>query len=294
MDFLKKYNLEIDENSINADIKQIVSAVEGSKINGNVLRNVFACIDLTSLNATDTKSKIAQMTKKVSNMHLHYPDIPRPAAICVYPSLVSTVKENLKSDNVNIASVVGCFPSSQTFIDIKTAETKAAFAAGADEADMVISIPAIYDEDYQTAFNEVKAMKEACGTGHLKVILETGQLNLKQIKIASILSMEAGADFIKTSTGKTQPVASLDAVYVMATAIKEYIQNTGRKVGLKPSGGISDSLTAMKYFTLVGHILGAEMQNPEYFRIGASSLANNIISDIAKLETGEDEPVKYF
>lgn len=289
-----KYNLNVDDLHIIDTVKHITSNTS-SLYNTENLKKIFSFIDLTTLNAEDTKAKAKRFADNVSNFTQSFPDMPNVAAICVYPTLVSSVKENLKVANVNIASVVGGFPSSQTFIEIKTDETKAAMKAGATEADMVISVGEFLDENYQLIFDEVKALKKAVGKGHLKVILESGLLqNMRNVKIASIISMEAGCDFIKTSTGKTSPAATLEAVYVMAQAIKEFHEKTGKKIGLKPAGGISDSATAVKYFAVVKTVLGDEWLTPKLFRIGASSLANNILTDISKMTTNSKADVKYF
>ena len=291
---LKKYNLDINEREIHDEVKHITSNIS-SLYNIANLKRIFSLIDLTTLSTEDTQTKAKLFADNVSNFKEKFPEMPNVAAICVYPTLVETVRKNLKAENVNIASVVGGFPSSQTFLNIKETETKAAIKAGADEADMVISVGEFLEGNYQVTFDEVKTLKKAVGKGHLKVILESGLLqNLKNVKTASILSMEAGCDFIKTSTGKTSPAATLDAVYIMAEAIKEYYEKTGKKIGLKPAGGISDSETAVKYFAIMKNVLGEEWLTPEFFRIGASSLANNILTDISRMSSDNKAEVKYF
>ncbi len=290
---LSNYNTKVDETAVKSAIEKIVKDSEKLYDIEN-LKKIFSYIDLTTLSTTDTQARGKMFADNVSNFPKQFPDMPNVAAICVYPSLVKAVKENLKVDGVNIASVVGGFPSSQTFIDVKTVETSFAFRDGATEADMVISVGEMLDGNYAQVYDEVVQIKDACGDGHLKVILETGALeNLANIKIASILAMEAGGDFIKTSTGKMEPAATLEAIYVMATAVKEFYKRTNKKIGLKPAGGIGDSKTALQYINVIKTVLGDDWLTPELFRIGASSLANKVLTDINKLN-GKDEVVAYF
>ncbi len=245
------------------------------------LKQLFGFIDLTSLNTEDTQSHIAGMTEKVNEFPAAYPDMPNVAAICVYPAMVETVKKQLKQKSVEIASVGAGFPSAQTFLDIKVAECKAAIEAGADEVDIVISVGTFFSEDYDTVKEEIKAIKEALGEKHLKVILESGSLaTFDAIYKASMLAMEGGADFIKTSTGKQQPAATIEAAYIMCKAIKEFHEKTGKKVGFKPAGGISQPEDGLAYYAIVKEILGDEWLTPQYFRIGASRLANNLLKAI--------------
>ncbi len=260
----------------------------------DVLLKLFNCIDLTSLNTADTTDKIKNMTKKVNDFSKSFPAYNNVAAMCVYPSLVPTVKENLTAKNINLAAVGACFPSSQTFISVKAAECELTVHKGADEIDIVISVGTFLEKDYKKMAAEIAIIKEAIGNAHLKVILETGELlNTDNIHLASILSMEAGADFIKTSTGKTPVSATPEAVYTMCSAIKDYYAKTGRKVGIKPSGGMSNSEDAIIYYQIVKKVLGNEWLNNRLFRLGASRLANSILTDLNKIE-GKDEVVKYF
>jgi len=290
---LSNYNTNVDEVTVKKAIEEIVRDSEKLYDIEN-LKKIFSFIDLTTLSTTDTQARGKMFADNVSNFQKQFPDMPNVAAICVYPSLVKTVRENLKVDSVNIASVVGGFPSSQTFIDVKTVETSFAFKEGATEADMVISVGEMLDGNYEQVYDEIVQIKDACGDGHLKVILETGALkNLTNIKIASILSMEAGGDFVKTSTGKMEPAATLEAIYVMAEAVKEFYKRTNKKIGLKPAGGISDSKTALQYINVIKHVLGEEWLTPKLFRIGASSLANRVLTDINKLN-GKNEVISYF
>lgn len=290
----ESYNTEVNDDNIDKKVREITKNIT-SFYNVNVLKKIFSCIDLTTLSTDDTEAKGEKFAENVNNFQEHFPDMPNVAAICVYPTLVDSVKRKLTVPGVNIASVVGGFPSSQTFLDIKVAESKMAVEAGANEADMVISVGTFLSGDYKTVYNEVKEMKNAVGDAHLKVILETGALqNLTNVKIASILSMEAGGDFIKTSTGKMEPAATLNAIYVMAEAVKEFYEKTGKKIGLKPAGGISEAETALKYYAVINSVLGEEWLNPNLFRVGASSLANSILSTIKKMTTEGNAGVKYF
>jgi len=290
---LANYNTTVDDAKVKSEVEKIIKKSEDLYDIEN-LKKIFSYIDLTTLSTTDTQARGKMFADNVTNFKKHFPYMPNVAAICVYPSLVKTVRENLKVDGVNLASVVGGFPSSQTFIDVKTVETSFAFKEGATEADMVISVGEMLEGNYEQVYDEIVQIKDACGNGHLKVILETGALeNLTNVKIASILSMEAGGDFVKTSTGKMKPAATLEAIYVMAEAVKEFHKKTGKKIGLKPAGGISDSKTALQYINVIKTVLGDEWLTPKLFRIGASSLANKVLTDINKLN-GKNEVVTYF
>ena len=244
-----------------------------------------SCIDLTTLKTTDSNISVAAFTKRVNDFENEHPDMKNVAAICVYPNFTSTVRMNLEVSEVNIAAVSAGFPSSQTFTEVKVAETSMAVADGADEIDIVINVGEFLAGEYQEMCDEIEEIKSACRNAHLKVILETGALKTaSNIKKASILSMYSGADFIKTSTGKLEPAATLEAAYVMCQAIKEYHDKTGRMVGFKPAGGIVTTEDAVKYYCIVSEILGPEWLNKQFFRIGASRLANNLLSSIAGKE----------
>lgn len=259
------------------------------------LKTVFSLIDLTTLNTTDSDTKVREFCEKVNNFSENFPDFPNVAAICIYPSFVGLVKKTLKAKNVNIASVVGGFPSSQTFISIKLSETSIAVEKGADEVDMVISVGKFLEKDYQAVANEVTLIKEAAGKAHVKVILETGALtSFDEIYLASMLSMKAGADFIKTSTGKMEPAATPEAVLVMVTAIKDYFEKTGRMVGIKPAGGVVTPEQSLVYFAIIKEVLGDKWLTSEWFRLGASRLANNLLSKIKEFETGNKKEISYF
>ena len=251
-----------------------------------------ACIghmDLTSLNSTDTKSKIEKMVEKVNNFPVNYPKYPSVAAICVYPNFAEVVKKKLNSQDVNIAVVGGVFPSSQSFLEVKIEECRIAVEKGADEVDIVLSLSHFLEGEYELAAKEISSIKKAIAPAHLKVILETGALSTPEsIEKASVLAMEAGADFIKTSTGKMEPAATPEAAIVMCRAIKEHYRKTGKKVGFKPAGGISTPKDAILYYAIVDTILGEEWLNPELFRLGASRLANNLLTEL------ENRPINYF
>lgn len=229
------------------------------------------------------------MTEKVSNFSNVYHDLPNVAAICVYPALVSTVRKNLSDKNVRIASVTAGFPASQTFIDVKIKESLLAIENGADEIDIVISVGRFLEKNYEFVYSEIEQIKQAVGDTHVKVILETGALkDLQLIRIASLLAMEGGADFIKTSTGKFYDTATPEAVCAMCMAIADYKAQSGRNVGIKPSGGISTAAETLVYYNILKSTLGEKWQNNKLFRIGASRLANNLLTDITGLEA------KYF
>ncbi|MBK5721560.1 deoxyribose-phosphate aldolase [Dysgonomonas sp. Marseille-P4677] len=278
-DTLKKYKTDIKDADISKAVNEIISKKVAQNQNKEVYKRIYSCLDLTSLNATDTREDIWKFTEKVNDWD-GASDTPNVAAICVYPNFVETVKEALTSD-VKIASVAGGFPSSQTFSEVKIAETALAVAGGADEIDIVINLGYFLDENYEELAEEIDEIKHACREAKLKVILETGALkSAKNIMKASLLALYSGADFIKTSTGKGYEGATPEAAYVMCTAIKEYAAKTGRKVGFKASGGISTTEDAVKYYTIVKEVLGDEYLNSEYFRIGASKLVNDLLDNI--------------
>lgn len=278
-DTLKKYKTDIKDADITQKVNDIISKKFDQNNTKEVYKRIYSCIDLTSLNATDTREEIWNFTETVNDFE-GSSDVDNVAAICVFPNFVETVKEALTA-NVNIASVAGGFPSSQTFTEVKIAETGLAVASGADEIDIVLNLGYFLEENYEDVCEEIDEIKNACREAKLKVILETGALkSAKNIMKASILALYSGADFIKTSTGKVYEGATLEAAYVMCTAIKEYNPKTGNKAGFKASGGISTTEDAVKYYTIVKEVLGDEYLNKEYFRIGASRLANNLLESI--------------
>ncbi len=277
---LSQFNLNLDDQSVSRKTSEIIEKNTDKNRSEEVLKFLYSCIDLTSLNTEDSKESIWKFVEKVNEFDGVRADVKNVAAICVFPNFIETVKEALTAD-VKIAAVSAGFPSSQTFIEVKVAETSLAVADGADEIDVVLNIGNFFDHDLEEVCVEIQELKEACRNAHLKVILETGLLKTaSNIKKASILSMYSGADFIKTSTGKVYPGASPEAVYVMCEAIKEYHALHNRKIGLKVSGGIRTTEDALKYYTIVKEILGNEWLTPEFFRIGASSLADNLLKEI--------------
>lgn len=294
MNILHKYPVPFAKSEVAKKVEEAKS-LANEMFTADNLKLAFSLIDLTTLNATDQKDKGKLFAENVNNFQKEYPNIPNVGAICVYPPLVKTVANNLKVDNVGIASVGAGFPSSQTYIDVKVLECKKAVEDGATDIDIVISLGTWFSNDYQTVYDEIKAIKEAIGNAHLKVILETGALeSVENIWNASIISMAAGADFIKTSTGKMQPAATPEAIYIMTEAIKAFQEETGKKIALKPAGGMVESEDALVYLAIVKMVLGDNWMNNKMFRLGASRLANNLVKDIIKLETGKDTEVKYF
>ena len=249
----------------------------------------LSCIDLTTLNSTDSSVQGKKMAAKVSGFQDKFPGLPNVAAICVYPTLVDAVISSLHAPGVKLASVAAGFPSSQTFLEVKVLEINRTVEKGAGEIDIVLNLGNFLKEDYPSVLEEISTLKQACGTSHLKVILETGALkSYSKIWKASFLAMEAGADFIKTSTGKLEPAATPEAAWVMCSAIKSYYEKTHIKVGFKAAGGIVETADVLKYIAIVKDVLGDEWLNNKLFRIGASRLANNLLSSI------KGENVIYF
>lgn len=268
------------------DVKAILDKHFEENNNIEVYKKCFNAIDLTSLNTTDTEQSIATMVEKVNKFEEEYPELPNVAAICTYPNFAMTVSGALEVSGVDVAVVAGSFPSSQTFVEVKTAETALAVADGANEIDIVLNLGLFYTENYEELADEISEIKHAARGARLKVILETGALKTAaDIKKASILAMYSGADFIKTSTGKVYPGATLEAAYIMCQCIKEYHEKTGTMIGFKVSGGVSSTEDAVKYYTLVKEILGEQWLNNNYFRIGTSRAANYILSSIIGKET---------
>lgn len=255
----------------------------------------LSMIDLTTLEGSDTPGKVGQMCDKAVRLHAQLPDIPHVAAVCVYPTLVKHAKTALQGTGIKVASVATGFPSGQYPLLTKLDDTRFAVAEGADEIDMVISRGHFLAGDYQHVFDEIAAIKAACGDAHLKVILETGELGtLDNVRRASDLAMHAGADFIKTSTGKIQPAATLPVTLVMLEAIRDFYQETGRKVGMKPAGGISTAKVAIQYLVVLRETLGADWLTPNLFRIGASRLVNDILMQLMKEKTGLYQSPEHF
>ncbi|NNF51458.1 MAG: deoxyribose-phosphate aldolase [Gammaproteobacteria bacterium] len=261
----------------------------------DALKMVLSMIDLTTLEGQDTPGKVRQLCAKAMRLDTSMEDLPKVAAVCVYPTMVGVAREALGDSGINVASVATGFPSGMTDLDLKLDETRRAVVAGADEIDMVISRGAFLRGEYRRVFDEIVAVKEACGDAHLKVILETGELNtLDNVKRASVLAMYAGADFIKTSTGKIQPAATMEVTLVMLQAIRDFYRETGRMVGMKPAGGISKAKLAVHYLVMLRETLGQAWMTPEWFRFGASSLANDVLMQIAKQRSGAYQSPDYF
>jgi deoxyribose-phosphate aldolase len=283
---LSKYNTLISDDEVKAKTALLIENHLAENLTPEVKKFLFHCIDLTTLKCTDSDESVMKFTQKVNEFEDRYPDLQNVAAICVYPNFAEVVNDTLEADHVNIACVSAGFPSSQTFTEVKVAETALALHTGADEIDIVISVGKFLAGDYEGMCDEIEELKATCGEHHLKVILETGALETaNNIKKASILAMYSGADFIKTSTGKEKVSATPEAAYVMCTAIKEYYQTTGRKVGFKPAGGINTVKDALVYYTIVKEVLGKEWLTNELFRLGTSRLANLLLSDIVGEET---------
>ena len=259
------------------------------------LKMVLSMIDLTTLEGQDTPGKVQQLCQKAIHLHDALPDLPHVAAVCVYPTMVGVAKKALGDHDINVASVATAFPSGMAPRQIKLEETRIAVEDGADEIDMVISRGAFLRGEYNFVFDEIAAIKEACGDAHLKVILETGELGtLDRVRRASVLAMHAGADFIKTSTGKIQPAATLPVTLVMLQAIRDYFYETGRMIGMKPAGGISTAKLAVHYLVMLRETLGNAWMTPDWFRFGASSLANDVLMQIQKQLTGVYQSADYF
>ena len=278
--YQKLSKLSPSQSEIKKGLKDVYSESE-AVTDKQVLMNILSVIDLTSLNTTDNKSHIIHFTGKVNSFSSRFHGVPNIAAICIYPNFVSVVKEKLTAKNVKIASVAGGFPSSQTFRSIKVSESKMAVDAGADEIDIVIPVGSFLGNDYATVADEIREIKGTIGEKQLKVIVESGLLkDSDQIFKASMIAMDAGADFIKTSTGKVNISATPEAAFVMCRAIADFYSETGIKVGFKPAGGIATPGDAIVYYNIVKNCLGNEWLNSKLFRIGASRLANNILSEI--------------
>ena len=286
---LKKYNLDITDEAVSEAVRKIIAEKVHENDNVEVKKFLMGSVELTTLKTTDSETSVMAFTEKVNKFDETYPDLPHVATICVYPRYAKTVAETLEVDGVEIACVSGSFPSSQSLIEIKTVETALAIKDGATEIDIVQPVGAFLEGDYETVVDEIQQQKEACGDHDMKVILETGMLGTtKNIKTASLLAMYAGADYIKTSTGKEKPAATPEAAYVMCQAIKEYYDQTGIQIGFKPAGGLNSVMDALIYYTIVKEVLGEKWLTNKYLRLGTSRLANLLLSEV----TGEE--VKFF
>lgn len=286
---LKKYNLDISDEQVSEAVKKIIAEKVPQNDTLEVKKFLMGSVELTTLKTTDSETSVMAFTEKVNKFDEAYPTLPHVATICVYPKFAKVVAETLEVDGVEIACVSGSFPSSQSLIEVKTVETSLAIKDGATEIDIVMPVGSMLEGDYETVVDEIQQQKEACGEHDMKVILETGMLQTaKNIKIASLLSMYAGADYIKTSTGKEKPAATPEAAYVMCQAIKEYYDETGIMIGFKPAGGLNTVMDALIYYTIVKEVLGEKWLTNKFLRLGTSRLANLLLSEVV------GEEVKFF
>ena len=282
----KKYKTEIDDNEVREAVRKIIAEKVHENDTPEVKKFLFGSIELTTLKTTDSDTSVMAFTDKVNQFDDAYPDMPHVATICVYPCFAEVVKDTLEVEGVEIACVSGSFPSSQALIEVKVAETALAVKDGATEIDIVMPVGKFLSGDYEGMCDDISELKQACGDKAMKVILETGAIKTaSNIKRASILSMYAGADYIKTSTGKLEPAATPEAAYVMCQAIKEYYEETGIQIGFKPAGGINSVMDALTYYTIVKEVLGEKWLTNKWFRLGTSRLANMLLSEILGTET---------
>ncbi len=287
---LSKYNLNISDAEVQSAVKEIIATKVPENDTAEVKKFLMGSIELTTLHTTDSETSVMKFTERVNDFDSAYPDLPHVATICVFPCFAKTVAETLEIDGVEIACVSGSFPSSQALIEVKVAETALAVKDGATEIDIVMPVGKFLDGDYEGMCEDIQELKNTCGKEvAMKVILETGCLkSAADIKKASLLSMYAGADYIKTSTGKEKISATPEAAYVMCQAIKEYYDETGIQIGFKPAGGINTVMDAITYYTIVKVVLGKEWLTNKWFRLGTSRLANVLLSEL----TGEE--TKFF
>ena len=289
-DALRKYNTNLDDAAVREAVRKIIAEKVPENDTMDVKKFLFGSIELTTLKTTDSDTSVLAFTERVNDFDNEYPDLPHVATICVYPCFAKTVSESLEVDGVEIACVSGSFPSSQARIEVKVAETALAVADGATEIDIVLPVGKFLSGDYEGVCDDIAEMKAACGESvPMKVILETGALKTaSNIKKASILSMYAGADYIKTSTGKMEPAATPEAAYVMCQAIKEYYDETGIQIGFKPAGGINSVMDAIIYYTIVKEVLSEKWLTNKWLRLGTSRLANMLLSELKR------EQIKFF
>jgi deoxyribose-phosphate aldolase len=287
--------LRVDEVGVEERVARFCSRSIKKESKVQALKLALSMIDLTTLEGQDTHGKVTQLCQKAIRVHATLPGLPHVAAVCVYPTMVAVARRALRGHDIKVASVATAFPSGMAPLGVKLEETRLAVQEGADEVDMVISRGAFLEGEYARVFDEIVAVKEACGQAHLKVILETGELGtLDRVRRASTLAMHAGADFIKTSTGKIQPAATLPVTLVMLQAIRDHYHETGRRVGMKPAGGIAKAKLAIQYLVMLRETLGEAWLTPEWFRFGASSLVNDILMQLQKQSTGAYQSADYF
>ena len=283
---LEMYETNLNDAEVQATVKQIIEEKVPQNDTLNVKKFLFGSIELTTLSTMDTEEKVLHMVEKVNRFDREYPDIPHVAAVCVYPVFTELVSKSLEVDGVEITNVCGNFPSSQARMEVKVAETQLAVADGATEIDIVLPVGKFLSGDYEGVCDDISEMKQACGAAPMKVILETGDLETaSNIKKAALLSMYAGADYIKTSTGKEKVSATPEAAYVMCQAIKAYHEKTGIQIGFKPAGGINTVMDAVIYYTIVQQVLGEQWLTNKWFRMGTSRLTNLLLSEILGKET---------
>ena len=283
---LSKYRTNISDDEVRNAVRQIIAEKVHENDTPEVKKFLMGSVELTTLKTTDSEDSVLAFTEKVNKFDETYPDLPHVATICVYPCFAKTVSESLEVDGVEIACVSGSFPSSQALIEVKVAETALAIKDGATEIDIVMPVGKFLSGDYEGVADEIEELKEVCGEHKMKVILETGCLKTAEnIKKASLLAMYAGADYIKTSTGKLEPAATPEAAYVMCQAIKEYYDETGIQIGFKPAGGLNSVMDALIYYTLVKEVLGEKWLTNEWLRLGTSRLANLLLSEVVGEET---------
>lgn len=293
--FFANYPLPFNETDIASSLDAIRMQNSQVQFSSDVLKSVFSCIDLTTLNTADSAFSVREFCNKVNRFTDTFPSMSNVAAVCVYPVFAPVIKSSLVAPGVKRAVVAAGFPSSQTFTDIKVLEIRKAVDFGVDEVDVVISVGEFLDGNHEFILEEIRLIRDAAGEAHLKVILETGLLpDIQSIWRASLLAMEAGADFIKTSTGKSPVSATPEAAFVMLRAIRAFGVVTGKKVGFKPAGGIVTPADALLYYSLVSEILGDAWLNPQWFRIGASRLANHLLTEIQLLESGKRNEIAFF
>ena len=283
---LSLYNCEISDEEVKAAVKKIIAEKVPENDTQEVKKFLMGSVELTTLKTTDSEESVMAFTERVNDFDEQYPDLPHVATICVYPCFAKTVAETLEVDGVEIACVSGSFPSSQALIEVKVAETALAVKDGATEIDIVMSVGKFLSGNYEEVADEIAELKAVCGEKKMKVILETGCLKTAaNIKKASILSMYAGADYIKTSTGKLEPAATPEAAYVMCQAIKEYYEKTGIQIGFKPAGGLNTPMDAVIMYTIVKEVLGEKWLTNQWFRMGTSRLANLLLSEVTGVDT---------
>ena len=283
---LSKYRTNISDDEVRNAVRQIIAEKVHENDTTEVKKFLLGSVELTTLKTTDSEDSVLAFTEKVNKFDETYPDLPHVATICVYPCFAKTVSESLEVDGVEIACVSGSFPSSQALIEVKVAETALAIKDGATEIDIVMPVGKFLSGDYEGVADEIEELKEVCGEHKMKVILETGCLKTAEnIKKASLLAMYAGADYIKTSTGKLEPAATPEAAYVMCLAMKEYYDETGIQIGFKPAGGLNSVMDALIYYTIVKEVLGEKWLTNEWLRLGTSRLANLLLSEVIGEET---------